>query len=141
MVHIVPSISFIKQFRSQIESGLSVSASLKETFSLEEGEFSQKVHIWWMGFQSGKLCAWNFKSHFELAFIEILEQGLQGAPIHKFLIQIESEMLEEFDIQWKSYLESLPTKLSLPLLFLFFPSYVILIFGPLISIFLQGVAQ
>ena len=60
-------------------------------------------------------------------------------PILKHLENIEAEMLEEFEIQWKSYLDSLPTKLSLPLLFLFFPSYVILIFGPLIITFLQGV--
>ncbi len=141
MVHIVPSISFIKQFKSQIKSGLSVSGSLKRTLAMEETHFSKKVQLWWSAYRNGSSSRYSFSSHYEKAFIEALEQGLQGAPILKAVENIEDEMLQEFEIQWKSYLESLPTKLSIPLLFLFFPSYVILIFGPLIVTFLQGVSS
>ncbi len=140
MVHIVPSISFIKQLRTQLESGLSVSSSLKKTLIIEDSLFSQEVELWWSGYRTGHGGHWEFRTHFEKAFIEVLQQGLEGAPIHKYLLQIEQEMQEEFEIRWKSYLDSLPTKLSLPLLFLFFPSYIILIFGPLISAFLKGVS-
>jgi hypothetical protein len=141
MVHIVPSLSFLKSFKVQLENGQSVSTALETTLQKENSTFSQRVQLWRLHQQNGHdLCEELFHSHYQIHLISILSRGLKGAPIHEDLVFLEVEIEEEFERQWKAYLESLPMKLSLPLLLFFFPSYVVLLFGPLITQFLQEVS-
>lgn len=141
MVHIVPSISFLKRIIMEMESGFSVSSAVKKALLLESTEFANAVEIWWMQIRAGHEPEVELKTHNQKYFLELLKAGVDGSPILDSLQQLESEMEQEFERQWKLYLESLPFKLSLPLLFFFFPSYVILLFGPLLTQFLMEVAS
>lgn len=139
MVHLVPSLSFIKNLRIHLEQGLTVNASLMTTINKEETSFSQQILFWKAQYDQRTQPTADFKSVYQQSFVEILIMGLEGAPIHQSLCLLEVEMEEEFERQWKAYLQTLPVKLSLPLLFFFFPAYIILLFGPLITQFLQEV--
>ena len=140
MAHIVPSISFLRNIKGTIEKGSSVQVALIEATETEKTDFSAKVSLWWTYHTNGLASPYPFKTHYQKSFIEILDSGLEGAPIYEHLCLLENEMTLEFDRQWKLYLESLPMKLAVPLLLFFFPAYVILLFGPLLTQFLNEVS-
>ena len=139
MAHIAPSISFVRETLAGIERGQSLGQTLQQVIWLEESDFYIKMRIWWNLNRSGSPAPQIFKTHFQVSFIELLENGLLGAPVYEHMKLLESEMLEEFDRQWKASLENLPLKLSVPLLLCFFPSYIILLFGPLLVQFIAEV--
>ena len=136
MAHLVPSISFVSGLKDKIQCGHSLATAVDELVLTNEGPFFIKLHSWWVAKKSGHKVSEHFSSEYQAALIQILDEGLNGAPIYQALQSLEQEMLEEFERQWKAYLERLPVILSLPLLFLFFPAYVILLFGPLLNQFL-----
>ncbi len=140
MAHIVPSISFVKTLKRHLQSGKSVGFAIDQSILEETSEFSVLVQKWKA--QLGKTNQENclpVETHYQRGLFEILRCGLDGAPIFELLADLEAEMLIEFERQWKSYLERLPLLLSLPLLLFFFPAYIILMFGPLITQFLMEV--
>lgn len=140
MAHIVPSISFLTTMKRQIQGGNSVSTALQLTLVEEKTDFSIQVRQWHAYQQSSQDKASELaKTHYQSAFFEILKSGLDGAPVYELLEELENEMVLEFERQWKLYLDRLPLILSLPLLLFFFPSYVILMFGPLLTQFLSEV--
>ncbi len=140
MAHIVPSISFLKTFRSALEGGVSVASALDEAIGAEKTSFSVQVYLWYCDFQKQGLSgAELFHTHYQKSFMDIVANGLSGAPVYEHLKLLEVAMEAEFERQWKAYLSTLPSKLSIPLLLFFFPAYVILLFGPLITQFLNEV--
>ena len=139
MGHLVPSIDFLKKIKHKLQQGNSVSQSIELSLNHLSDPFTAKVKIWWLAHQSNQQVEVKFKTHYQRTMISIFEEGIAGTPIYESLDYLEVEMLEEFERQWKLYLERLPSLLSLPLLFLFFPAYIILLFGPLLNQFLNGV--
>ena len=137
MGHIVPSLSFVRNLSTALEQGLSVLESFEQSMAKEDNEFGLKMSLWWSYEKNGIHNQVQFKTHYQKHLIEIIRNGLLGAPIYDHLCHLESEMSREFDRQWKAYLESLPLKLSVPLLIFFFPSYIVLLFGPLVIQFLK----
>ena len=138
MNHRVPSLSFVKNLKSGLQQGLSVLESFEQSLAKEDNEFGLKISLWWSYEKNGIYNQIRFETHYQKHLIEILQSGFSGAPIYDHLCHLESEMTREFDRQWKAYLESLPLKLSIPLLIFFFPSYIVLLFGPLVLQFLEG---
>lgn len=139
MEYLVPSIAFVRDLRSQMERGQSVRSSIYEVCRQNNNSFTQKMSLWLIVHENQLRTPVKFKTHLQKSLIEVLTHGLSGAPIYEHLTQLENEMNQEFERQWKAYLEALPMKLSLPLMFCFFPSYLILLFGPLIIQFLSEV--
>ena len=139
MEHIVPSIQFIKNLRSELQKGRSVKDSVEACVMEESDEFHSKMQIWFLADRHQLRAELTWTSHYQMNLLEILENGLLGAPIFENLESLQEEMEKEFERQWKAYLESLPAKLSLPLLLLFFPAYLILLFGPLLMQFLEEI--
>ncbi len=137
MSHIVPSLSFVRNLSAGLEQGLSVLESFEQSILRDDNEFCLKMSLWWSYEKNGVHNQVRFKTHYQKHLVEIICSGLSGAPIYDHLCHLESEMSREFDRQWKAYLESLPLKLSIPLLIFFFPSYIVLLFGPLVVQFLK----
>ena len=133
MVHIVPSLSFIKRFRYNMQSGKSASLSVKLAIEDENSDFSNNLNLWFIQYRAEGRSEVPFNTHGERFFVEILTRALEGAPVLQTLDQLEAELEQEFDMQWKAWLESLPYKLSIPLLLFYFPAYVVLLFGPLLT--------
>lgn len=141
MAHIVPSIAFIQDFKKQIHNGNSVNKTIDSLCrSKEKDVFTLNITRWWLYYNAGKSNRIVMKTDYEKMLVQVLKRGVEGAPIYEHLQLLETEMIQEFDRQWKAYLESMPFKLLAPLLLFFFPSYVILLFGPLFIQFLSEVA-
>lgn len=140
MAHIVPSISFVKHLKSQLQAGKSLSFALEAFLERNNNSFGRDLQKWWLLKKHGQHFQVENRSPFQQSLFKIMDEGLKGAPVYEFLENLELEMEEEFERQWKLYLEKLPMILSIPLLFLFFPAYVVLLFGPLLNQFLQGVS-
>lgn len=132
MAHIVPSLAFLGSVKSGIEQGISVSESISRSLNGQDDEYHTQMTLWWAFEKNALANNVVFKTQYQKSLAEILHNGLLGAPIYEHLELLEKEMTEEFERQWRGYLESLPMKLSLPLLLFFFPAYVVLMFGPLI---------
>ena len=140
MVHLVPSISFVKVLIEQLEQGQSTFQAIKATAAQEASPFATQVYLWANQQRTGgSLKLWLPKSHFQLSLMQILLNGMEGSPVYESLKELASEMEMEFELQWKRHLETLPAKLSIPLLLFFFPAYMIMLFGPLLSKFLMEV--
>ena len=140
MVHLVPSISFVKVLIENIEAGQSVFQAVRISAEQEQSAFSSQVYLWSLQQRNGgEQVYWQPKTHFQLSLMQILSGGLQGAPIYETLKQLLEEMELEFDQQWKRHLETMPVRLSIPLLLFFFPAYIVMLFGPLISKFVMEV--
>lgn len=140
MGHIVPSIEFIDDLLSEIEQGQSVVTAIEKVSKVQNSAFAMKIGLWLEYYRNSLESGVEFRSQYQSNLIEVLQAGMDGAPIHEHLNYLRKEMNAEFERQWKAYLEGLPMKLSLPLLLFFFPSYVVLLFGPLLIKFLQGVS-
>jgi hypothetical protein len=140
LAHLTPSIEFVINLKSGLEQGNSLLDAFNENLNNLNDPFSKKMALWFAYYKNSMESSIEFKSQYQKNLLEILDQGFSGAPVYEHLCLLEKEMSEEFERQWKAYLESLPLKLSLPLLFFFFPSYVILLFGPLIVQFLTEVS-
>lgn len=139
MVHIVPSMAFIRDVKTQLEQGVSVEQAIQLVVLESKEPFYTKMKLWLAYYKNSLSDHLTFKTQYQKNLLEILRLGLQGAPIYAHLASLEQEMKQEFERQWKAYLDSLPMKLSIPLLLFFFPSYVILLFGPLVIQFLGEV--
>lgn len=140
MAHIVSSIEFVQNFKKHIHNGDSVLKSMdKLCCSKKTDSFNQSIHCWWLYYKHGKGHRALMQTDYEKTLVQIIKKGAEGAPIYEHLELLESEMLKEFDRKWRAYLETMPFKLMIPLLFFFFPSYIILLFGPLFMQFLTEV--
>ncbi|MEM7646627.1 MAG: type II secretion system F family protein [Pseudomonadota bacterium] len=142
MVHIAPSVAFVIQLKFMMGKGHSVADAVHSLCERGDDCFHRNIQTWWAAYQSGQHGRWNhlFKTHHQKCLIEMIMIGLEGGPIYHHLESLQEDMEREFERQWKSYLESLPIRLSLPLLLLFFPAYVVLLFGPLVIQFFQEVS-
>ena len=141
MAHIVPSIEFVSGVKYGMQNGQSLTQSLERQLGRSKDRFHWEMARWFAAYKSGHRYHREFPSIYQQSLVSILEEGLRGAPIVHALDELEAEMLFEFETQWKAYVERLPTILSIPLLLLFFPAYIVLLFGPLINSFLAGVGQ
>ena len=140
MVHIDPVISFTRALIRHMEEGRSLVSSIKMTHNEEQTPFSTKVYLWLhYHHQKQKDGPWNPSSHFQMGLQQILHEGLEGAPVYETLKQIQEEMEMEFEHQWKKHLETLPVRLSIPLLLFFFPAYLLMLFGPLLTQFIKEI--
>lgn len=139
MAHIAPSIAFVRETLSRMEQGQSLAQSLDQLVGGHKDPFNKKMNLWWQMVKNGHEPPQLFVTHYQRCFVELIQNGLLGAPIYDHLIRLELEMMQEFERQWKVRLENLPLQLSLPLLLCFFPAYMLLLFGPLVAQFLLEV--
>lgn len=69
------------------------------------------------------------------ALFLIIQAGLQGKPIFDQLCRLEEETLYQIEIETEEFLATLPIHSMLPLTFLIFPAFMLLLLGPLIHDF------
>ncbi len=81
------------------------------------------------------------QSPYRRALIELLEIGLAGEPVQTALEEMQKEVQLVCDAEIKARVEMLPLQMLFPLLLLMFPAYLLLLFGPLVSSFIQEMAK
>lgn len=138
MEYLAPSLEFLRKLQAEMKSGKALSLILPELLSHQHTDFHKRMRQWWFHYQNGHRRP-EFSTHYQRALVTIIESGLSGAPIFEHLEELEEEVAEELKRQIDAHLESLPFKLLLPLVLLFFPAFIILLFGPLLNQFLLEV--
>jgi len=77
-------------------------------------------------------------SPYRESFFQILVAGFSGEAILADLVVLKADVQNQLELDMKSHVETLPFKMLVPLLLFLFPSFLILLFGPITQSFLQS---
>jgi len=130
-------IGFLQEVIYLIESGRSVrEAVLMIQSQSKRSHFINLLSIWMKQKEVG-VCNRDFINALESALnrkiFSLLERGVEGESILKYLFILEAEAQEQLQIKRDKQMALLTTKLLIPLLFFIFPAYLILLIVPLMS--------
>jgi hypothetical protein len=122
-----------------MQSGKSVSLSLKEATDNKIDPFSRAVRVWRVRVESGQDFEQIVSSLPVLSqtaprrtFLWIIAKGLQGSPIDEHLGRLEDEMFGVMERTYEKHLQILPLKMVFPLMFLILPGVLLILVGPLL---------
>lgn len=77
-------------------------------------------------------------SQYRESLFQILAAGNRGEAILADLLALKVDLQHQLELDMKSHVETLPFKMLIPLLFLLFPSFLLLLFGPITKVFLES---
>lgn len=135
MENITPTLVLLWQVKRALEQGQSVSIGVKNYIALNKDKniFVSQVEEWWislnnqnMTFNKGQLVATR------KYLLEMLETGLKGGAILENLKLYEGELILSCEDEIQKHIATLPLLVMIPLMFLIFPSLMLLIVGPLL---------
>lgn len=132
-------LKVLQDIRLHMQSGKSVSISLKLAVNEKNDPFSKSLRVWQVRFESGQ----NQESILETlpdlsstplrhTFLWVIAKGLQGAPIDDQLSKLEEEMFALAEQNYEKHLQLLPLKMVFPLMFLILPGVMVLLVAPLL---------
>ena len=75
----------------------------------------------------------RIRSPFRRSLISLIDSGLQGRSIYKEVESLKFEVIQACTDDLESHIRKLPIKMLFPLLFLLFPSFLLLLLGPIVS--------
>lgn len=135
MDFLAPSAACLLQVRHRLECGSSVSDSIRAAIGREQDEFSVRLRQWWLARERGAPAPARefFKVPLQRILVEVFERGLRGEPILGRLAEVEEEMELAMEDCVEKHIQRLPVLLLLPLTGLIFPSFMLLLIGPLVS--------
>lgn len=137
---IAPSLELLLEVRFGIEKGLGIRPILKGyILSNREREWGKKLELWLKLLEMGRPTTVVLS---ELTFarrqvLEILEQGLKGEAIYSQLCSLQTELMQATELEIDEFVVKLPLKSLIPLLFLQFPAFLLLLLGPFLTEFLS----
>jgi len=142
MEGIAPPLKCILELKLMIQNGASVEKSITNYCRGNKDEFSLQLSEWIFLKRRGlstKFLTDKIKSHFRVSLMNVLWLGHGGVPILKTLQLLEQEVIMACELEIDLYVKKLPFKLLLPLLFLQFPAFLLLLLGPLLLSLINGI--
>jgi hypothetical protein len=137
---IAPSLELLLEVRFGIEKGVGIKPVIDGYIQSQgHNDWGQKLGLWLklqeMGRPTQSLLA-------ELSFarrqvLEVLEQGLRGEAIYSQLCSLQEELVQATELEIDEFVVKLPLKSLIPLLFLQFPAFLLLLLGPFLTEFLS----
>ena len=145
MESLAPSFEFVMFLKQGMHSGQSLRMALLEYVGQRINcPTRNSISIWLIQYDQGieteKLLE-KIASPSLRQLLELLEIGLQGHPIYPHLCELEKEIHFACQNQIEKDLAALPFKALVPLLLFMFPAYLLMLFGPLVSSFIQELNQ
>ncbi|MNJ91162.1 hypothetical protein D3C87_88080 [compost metagenome] len=141
MEGVAPPLALLLAVKRALEKGQSVRQGLNFYLKRHHDDFSDVV-LRWFGLlqqgQSARKLLLGVKSVHRQVLLELLERGLAGESIYQALLQLESEIIEACQDELNTKLARLPFILLIPLLLFQFPSFLLLLFGPLLQNFFHS---
>lgn len=141
MESLAPPLQLCINVRLALECGESLFLTLKKQIQYIRPDFRQDVikliyHIE----QHGRLQGIKFesRSQFRICVLTILGHGLMGDPIVQRLAELEVELKAACDEEVDEFIANLPMKGLVPILLIQFPSFLLLLFGPILKEFMKG---
>ncbi|AGH96717.1 hypothetical protein [Pseudobdellovibrio exovorus] len=141
MENISPSLLLLWDVKRSLAKGHSVAQGvrqflLRDDVGSKDSDFIVCVEQWWVS-QNNPSFLFN-KTSLSLHrqyLLELLEAGLRGQSISAALNNLESELILSCEGEMQERLMRLPLLSLLPLLFLIFPSLMIVLISPLLEAF------
>jgi hypothetical protein len=139
-----PPLKCLIEVRSSLQNGESVRTGILRFIQSSNCEFSTVCRQFLFDFEQG--ADWrarlpSVQSAYRRAMIELLAIGLSGEPIQTALEEMQKEIQSACEAEIKSRIDMLPLQMLFPLLLLMFPAYLLLLFGPLVSSFVQEMGK
>ena len=97
--------------------------------------FSHRLREWWalkIQDRLPKNHAQVFSSHYQRAFVDLIQRGCAGQPTLDHLSALEDEIEKAAQAELELHIATLPFKVLIPLLLFQFPAFLILLLGPLL---------
>ena len=134
MVSLAPPLQAVLEIRLYIESGKSVSQSIKSYVqSSLTDPFAKELGLWLFAEETGGVFnTQTLKSIYRKHLMDILRRGLKGEPILELLEDYEKDLIEICKEDLEKHLQKLPFVTLIPLLLFEFPALLILLIGPLL---------
>lgn len=144
MANIAPPLALVFEAKRAIEKGTSVRQGILIYTKKNQDEFSKQVVQWIAALEQGQNPSKVYdqlKSLHRKFVLRVLERGLRGESIYVQLQGLEDEILAASQNEQARYLAKLPYYLMAPLLLLMFPAFLLLLFGPLLSQFVNQMSS
>ena len=138
-----PTLKVILYVKRGLKNGESLEKSLKSYFREPADEFSVVIYQWIIlkkqGLKTSELI-FEQKSIYRQQVLQLFEQAWQGIPIFETLLNLEEEVLQAINEEIDQHILELPFKSLIPLLLFQFPAYGLLLIGPILNEFIQGLS-
>lgn len=134
MENISPTLALLLEVRAALEGGTSVRTGIHQFLKQSRNPFVEVVSTWLLRLdQSQETLGLIAPLHpCRRALLLLLEKGIKGLPILPQLIELENEIVRSCEAELDEQIQKLPIKLLLPVLFLMFPAYLMLLLGPIL---------
>jgi hypothetical protein len=135
MENIIPPLKLIWFVRKAVEKGRSVKSGIHEYLNSETDAWQDDISRWLVHAQQGlstQKLIHTQRTVVRKQILMTLERGLKGESIHKNLMSLEDEILDQIDVQVQELLSRLPYLMLIPVALFFFPACLILMLGPFI---------
>lgn len=135
MDFLAPSYQMLLQIRHNVESGVAINEAIRRAAFSRENDFNHRLIHWWTAKQRGAtpMIQDLFRAPLQRHLVETLDRGLCGEPILTRLNELEEEMRLSMIDTIERHLQKLPVIMLLPLTGLVFPSFMLLLLGPLLG--------
>ncbi len=142
MDFLAPSAACLLHVRHRLECGYSATEAIRGAVGRGRDDFSQNLRRWWLARERGAplIPKELFKSSLQRILVEIFERGLRGEPILGRLAEVEEEMRLAMADSVERHIQKLPVIMLLPLAGLVFPSFMLLLVGPLVNELVRSLA-
>lgn len=138
MESLAPPLKCILEIQTSLRSGETVRTGLSRYLAAVSPSdvFATQIREFIVAYEQGR--DWRpglhrISSPYRRTLIELVAAGLAGQTILPLLEDLRGETELACDTEVKHHLETLPLKMLVPLLFFQFPSFMLMIFGPLLT--------
>lgn len=148
MEGLAPPLQLAIEMQSSLANGESIRSGIVRFASNSPinaaGEFARTVRrflIAWDQSQDWRSILKQVESPYRRSLLELAANGLSGQSIQSALAELQREIEIACDEEIKLHIDMLPLKMLLPLLLLQFPAFMMVLFGPLLSRFVEEMSR
>ena len=147
MEGLAPGLKCLVEMQSAIRNGETVRSGVASYLkkSSPHEEFAQQlralIFAWDQEHSDWRSALHAIRGPYRRALAEVLCAGLAGQSILSQLTDLRVELVRASELELKSFIDLLPIKMLVPLLLFQFPAFLILLFGPLLSKFIQELSR
>ncbi len=134
MENLNPTLRLIMSLREGLEKGESPRQSLQNFIQTETGPLAENLKLWWIQLETRSAEPPCFQlTRSQKATVNLIQRSFQGESIGAGLALLQQEVTEKCENQIEAYVQGLPLRSLLPLIFLIFPAYLLILLGPLVE--------
>ena len=148
MEGLAPPLQLAIEMQSSLANGESIRSGIARfasdspmNTSCEFARVVRRFMIAWDQSQDWRSILKQIESPYRRSLLELAAHGLSGQSVQTPLAELQKEIENACDEEIKLHIDMLPLKMLLPLLLLQFPAFMMVLFGPLLSRFVEEMSR